>query len=76
AKTSGTALQKLFDGTKVLKPGDVAPLAPARPRVAAPVVAVSQPAPLPRKEPAFVMEIISGTKKDHVNFDGNNQGGK
>ncbi len=76
AKTSGTALQKLFDGTKVLKPGDVAPLPSPRPRVAAPVVAASQPPPPLKKEPAFVMEIISGTKKDHVNFDNNTQGGK
>ena len=75
AKTSGTALQKLFDGTKVLKPGDVAPLPAPRPRVAPPAATVSQVAPPPKKEPAFVMEIISGTTKNHVNFD-NNQGGK
>ena len=77
AKTTGTALQKLFDGTKVLKPSDVAPVQAAapRPRVTAPVIPVSQPIPVPKKDPAFVMEIISGTKKDHVNFE-NNQGGK
>jgi pilus assembly protein CpaB len=79
AKTSGTALQKLFDGTKVLKPGEVSaaivpPPAP-RPRVAAPVIPVAQPVPVPKKEVPFVMEIISGNKKDHVNFE-SNQGGK
>jgi pilus assembly protein CpaB len=76
AKTSGTALQKLFDGTKVLKPTDVGPKTAAAPRPRpVPVIPVSQPVAVPKKEQPFVMEIISGTKKDHVNFE-NNQGGK
>lgn len=79
AKTSGTALSKLFDGTKTLRPGDVAvkPVssAPRAPRAVAAVIPVSQPLAMPKKEEPFVMEIISGNKKDHVNF-GGPQGGK
>ncbi len=83
ATTHGTALQKLFDGTKVLKPGEVGEpptVAAARPRPvpqAAPPAAMAMPPAPPKKEAPFVMEIISGNKKDHVNFDSNsNQGGK
>ena len=84
AKTPGTALARLFDGTKTLKSNDVGD-APAKPAVGAPrkrsateasvlPVAAQVMAP-PKKETPFVMEIISGNKKDHVNFDPN-QGGK
>ena len=73
-KTAGTALARLFDGTRILKPVNELAKPVARPRAAAaPVVAAAQPAP--KKEAPFVMEIISGNKKDHVNFDAN-QGGK
>jgi len=80
AKTNGTALAKLFDGTKMLSlssPGTLDPRPPSapRPRAAASVIPVAQALPAPKKETPFVMEIISGNKKDHVNFD-NNQGGK
>jgi pilus assembly protein CpaB len=78
AKTSGTALARLFDGTKALKPIDGAPRTASapRPRVVASAPPVVQAmAPAPKKEVPFVMEIISGNKKDHVNFDAN-QGGK
>ncbi|HWC99955.1 MAG TPA: Flp pilus assembly protein CpaB [Candidatus Sulfopaludibacter sp.] len=72
AKTTGTALARLFDGTKAAKTNDVAGSRPApRPRVAfAPVKQVSaQVVAAPKNEAPFVMEIISGTKKDHVNFE-------
>jgi pilus assembly protein CpaB len=80
AKTSGTALARLFDGSKALKPGDVAPAAKAasRPRATARAQVVpvaAQMMPPPKKEVPFTMEIISGNKKDHVNFE-SNQGGK
>jgi len=63
AKTPGTALARLFDGTKA---GPV-PDGPPRPVRPAPV---APPAPrVAPKEPAFVMEIISGTSKKEAKFE-------
>jgi len=87
-KTSGTALAKLFGGVNPKsmrspsssgddmdpKP-DVRRAPRPRPAVTAAVIPVSQPVAVPKKETPFVMEIISGNKKDHINFE-NNQGGK
>jgi len=71
AKTPGTALARLFDGR--LKYGAQAPsdLDPAPPRQRTPRAAQVIPAALPvaRKEPAFVMEIISGTTKKEAKFE-------
>ena len=77
AVTKGTALAKLFDPSKVGRPvADLAPKpAPARPRPAEPAAPAPTTVAVTKKEAPFVMEIISGTRKDHVNFD-NNQGGK
>jgi pilus assembly protein CpaB len=80
AKTSGTALARLFDGTKALRPGEIgvkpsAAQSAPRPRAMAAVIPVTEQMAAPKKEEPFVMEIISGNKKDHVNF-GANQGGK
>ena len=63
SKTPGAALRNLFSGEKIKEP----PPAPApRPRaVPAPVV---QAEAAPKKEPAFTMEIISGTKKSEMKF--------
>ncbi len=76
-KTAGTALGRLFDPNKALRASTAEPAArPASPRprpVEAPMPP-PQAAPV-KKEAPFVMEIISGNKKDHVNFD-SNQGGK
>ena len=64
AKTPGTALGRLFNGGVGL-----APNMPQEPRPAprpAPVVAAAPP---PKKEPPFVMEIISGTTKKELKFE-------
>ncbi len=64
AKTPGTALARLFNGTKGLG-ADAEPVAPrVRP---APEMHASLP--MARKEPAFVMEIISGTTRKEAKFD-------
>jgi len=74
AKTTGTAVRLLFDGTK-LKSGDMqARVPPPRGEQAD----VRPPAPrtipvAPPRETPFVMEIISGTKKVETTF--NNPGG-
>ena len=78
AKTTGTALARLFNPNKPMPSALAdAPKPAPRPRVeAAPSPSPApQVAVAPKKEAPFVMEIISGNKKDHVNFD-NNQGGK
>jgi len=74
AKTSGTTLSYLFTGLKGKPPADdqsPAP-APSRPR-AAPRTAPRESSPVaiasPRKDPPFVMEIISGTRKAEAKFD-------
>jgi pilus assembly protein CpaB len=64
AKTPGTALARLFDGTR-LNP-EPAPV----PRNTSRVEPVRPPAPkVAPKEPAFVMEIISGTSKKEAKFE-------
>lgn len=74
AKTGGTVLARLFDPSRVARPAAMPVERPAeRPRPAP--APVAQAAPAPKKDAPFVMEIISGNKKDHVNFDGG-QGGK
>ena len=83
AKTGGTALGLLFGGSKLKIPsgdgGEDSEL-PATPRprrtAAAPRVASAVPtaAPAPRKEPPFVMEIISGNKKAETRFAENAEG--
>jgi len=76
AKTSGTALSYLFTGGRPTAP--VAPVSAAAPRphirpvsAAAPVFA---PAPPPKKEQPFVMEIISGKTKSEAKFDHTGEG--
>jgi len=72
AKTPGTALARLFDGK--LRLGPQLPSdndEPAVPRQRAVRTAQVTPAmlPMPRKEPAFVMEIISGATKKEAKFE-------
>ena len=64
SKTPGAALRSLFSGERIKEPP--APQAP-RPRVAVAAPA-PQAEPAPKKEPAFTMEIISGTKKSEQKF--------
>jgi len=62
SKTPGAALRNLFSGEKIKEP---APAPVPRPRATpAPVVQ----AEVPKKEPPFTMEIISGTKKSEMRF--------
>jgi pilus assembly protein CpaB len=61
AKTPGTAVARLFYGGSGIAPN----LPDDRPIKAAPAAA----APAPKKEPPFVMEIISGTTKKAVPFE-------
>jgi len=74
AKTTGTAVRLLFDGTK-LRTGELE--APHDPQPRRTVVRAALPPPPMRpiapKEAPFVMEIISGTKKVETTF--NNPGG-
>lgn len=75
AKTNGTAVRLLFDGTKLkATPDEGGEAAPAPPRrtIAAIAPPVPRAAPVPKEAP-FVMEIISGTKKSDITF--NNPGG-
>lgn len=68
AKTPGTALGRLFDGTRALQPADLgAKPAPPRPRMIAPVIPIAHDAP--KKETPFVMEIISGTSRRESKFE-------
>jgi len=69
AKTSGTAMEYLFTGVK----GNIAADSkPVRPRPAPkPVVAEAPP---PKKEAPFVMEIISGNKKNETKFEASGEG--
>ncbi|HTT63120.1 MAG TPA: Flp pilus assembly protein CpaB [Bryobacteraceae bacterium] len=72
AKTPGTALSHLFLGGKLSLPkppqGDAEPVARPRPVHRAAVQPVMQ-APPPKKEAPFVMEIISGAKKEEKKFE-------
>jgi len=74
AKTPGTAVKLLFDGGTLGQPRNEDESEPRPRRASAPVVAVRAVAPAPRKEPAFVMEIISGTKKSEAKFDNGGEG--
>jgi pilus assembly protein CpaB len=79
AKTPGTAMKFVWQGAGNLNsvPAEgtpapaSAPSAAPRPRVAArpPMQAVAQPAPTPKKEPPFVMEILSGPTRSETKFD-------
>ena len=72
-KTPGTALALLFTGDKLRLNNENA--GPPRPRaVAAPRVPPPPAAEAPKKEPPFVMEILSGNKKTEQKFE--NGGGK
>jgi len=74
AKTPGTAVRLLFDGTK-FKAGDMTAhvQSPAPRRAAVPVERPMIPTVAPKDNP-FVMEIISGTKKVETTFN-NSPGG-
>jgi len=78
AKTPGVALSQLFGGSKPKIP-DATASAPRsrRPRpVAKPVVAEAAPeAPPPaKKDDPFVVEIISGAKKNEIKFEAGGEG--
>ena len=82
SKTSGTALGLLFMGgakMPVEAPPEGLP-APPRPRPVQqqqPVQRMAyEPPPAPKKEPAYVMEIISGNRKAETKFDNGIPGGK
>jgi len=76
AKTGGTAVGLLFNGSGKLKmpagdTTDSSEPAPARPRRAPSArteAAVAMPVPVPKREAPFVMEIISGNKKAETKF--------
>lgn len=74
SKTSGAALRNLFTGGKLM-PASGTEEANARPRpaprAAAPLVVREGP---PKKEPPVMMEIISGGKKNQINFDNHGEG--
>ena len=78
AKTNGTALDYLFTGGKFRGPGEPVQPAPPRPRAERPAPRPAPaPAPLmppPKKEAPFVMEIISGSKKNTQQFESNPEG--
>jgi len=75
AKTPGTALALLFQGgTLAPRPLAAPPVAAVRPRAAAPVMRAAEPPAPPKKDPGFVMEIISGTRKVETKFDTNAEG--
>ena len=75
AKTPGVALGQLFGSkAKPVSEAAVAPVARPRPRPAKPVapapeVAIAPPPPPVKKEEPFVMEIISGSKKNQAKFE-------
>src|SRR5437764_742133 len=75
SKTPGTAVAKLFDGGKLQLDGARPKAAPApAPRRMVSSAPVMGDPPAPRRDQAFVMEIISGTKKAETRF--NDGGGK
>ena len=63
AKTTGTSVARLFNGGS-----GIAPNLPDDRQVRA-MPAAPTAAPAPKKEPPFVMEIISGTSKKAVPFE-------
>lgn len=70
AKTPGTAMKFVWQGAGNLKSVTDDPQPPARPRAEPkePVRTVAQ-APIPKKEPPFVMEILSGGSRSEAKFD-------
>ena len=80
AKTPGTALSYLFTGmTGQAACRGVAAAAPPRQRAtavraSAPRPAAAAPVAPAKKEPPFVMEIISGTRKAETKFDNGGEG--
>jgi pilus assembly protein CpaB len=77
-KTPGTAVGLLFGGPKP-KADDMAASAPARPRAPRATSTVPKAAPAaaaaaPKKDPPFVMEVISGNKKVEAKFDNGGEG--
>jgi len=72
APTPGTAMAALFGGAKIKVPtGMPDPDAPTRRVTAKPVVV--HDVPVARKEAPFVMEIISGTKRNEAKFNGSSE---
>jgi pilus assembly protein CpaB len=78
AKTSGTAVALLFKGGNLpaVTPPSIAgrPASPPRPRLEPPVKRAE--APPPKRDPPFVMQIISGASRSEVSFSGPNAGVK
>ena len=75
AKTSGTAVALLFKGgnlavDKPSAPLGTRPASPPRPRLEPP--AKRAEAPPPKRDPPFVMQIISGASRSEVSFAGPN----
>jgi len=85
AKTNGTALGLLFNGSKMKLSDEKAeataeahaPRPKARPAVQQATVRAAplEAPPPPKKEPPYVMEIISGNRKAQTQFDGSHPGG-
>ena len=72
AKTPGTAVAKLFDGGKLeleKKAAENRPVARTRAMAPPPVMLREMPAPQPKREQPFVMEIIRGTNKSQTKFE-------
>lgn len=77
SKTPGTALGLLFSGGKMKE--EAAPAPAPRPRVARASSVAPKPmspiaAPPAKKDPPFVMEVISGNKKVEAKFDAAGEG--
>jgi pilus assembly protein CpaB len=75
AKTPGTAVGLLFGGPRPKADDAPAPRQRA-PRTGPPVAKAAPPAaaPAPKKDPPFVMEVISGTKKVEAKFESGGEG--
>ncbi len=74
AKTNGTSLDYLFTGGKFRAPSEPAAPAPRRAERPAPRPVVVVAPPAPKKEAPFVMEIISGNKKQEQKFETSGEG--
>lgn len=79
AKTPGTALSYLFTGMRGKPLAEELPPAPQRQRAttvreSAPRMVAAAPVASAKKEPPFVMEIISGTRKAETKFDNGGEG--
>jgi len=75
AKTPGTAVGLLFGNSRT-KLDDAPAPRPRAPRAGPPVAKAAPPAaaPAPKKDPPFVMEVISGTKKVEAKFESGGEG--